>query len=172
MRRFALGMLIFVSVFWAYLVPYAVSRLVPYSYFVTNGRQDAPPKINIDSGVLTYGKDGTPRVRPDWLAQRDFTDYRTIYIYRRTALGPLACGPIKLNDHSDGPFTNRAGVPYDPENPEYSFSLDHWTNFKLRECDLGPGEYVVRTLYRVPFFVWYVTLDFTSNDFEITEVRS
>jgi hypothetical protein len=151
--------------FWAFAVPWYIQRHFTAEAFVTNSRQDGEPRITIDSGPLTYGEDGTPRVRPDWLAHRDFRDFRTVYIYRGNALGPPACAPIDLPEPPGGYTDRKGGV-----QPEDGYSLDRWTAGLLSQCSLKPGAYQVVTEYRVPVLAgWFhVTFSFTSNVFDIT----
>lgn len=166
MRRFATGVTIFAFIFWWWIFPYLVATATPQSFFVTNNRRDGPPRVFIDDGPLVYGDEGSPVVRLDWLAHRQFRDFRTVYIYHDGPNGLTACAPLDLQE-PDGGFTDRA-VSY--QQNDVAFSLDRWTGHLLESCNLKPGKYVVVTEYLVPLLggLFHKTFSLTSDEFNIT----
>jgi hypothetical protein len=166
MYIYALVWLVLSAVGWSFLVPWFIQRYYTVEAFVTNNRQDGPPKINITDGPLIHGEDGSPRVHPDWLVRKGFRDYRTVFVYKDNALGAPVCAPFN-HDEPDGGYNDRAGAV----QPEVGYSLDRWAGGKLDRCEIPPGRYVVVTEYRVPVLAGlsHVTFEFTSNVFEVTE---
>lgn len=129
MRRFVIGVIFFGLVLWGWLVPFAISQLVPKEYFVTD------ISFTIDDSVV-----GTPPVvRAERVVVRDFYATFSSQIREDNVTGAL----IAECSATTEPVKSVAGSP-----PAKGLTLTTWLGG--RECHLDPGTYVVVTDVAIP----------------------
>ena len=128
MKRFALGVLVFAVVFWVWLVPYLIGRLMPVSYYVSDIALVVHDAAEGDPVPMSLAR----------VVHRDFDAAFVSQVRMDSAAGPLVAGC----EGETTPVRSLAGSP-----PAVGLTLHRWLGYP--PCSLEPGKYVLVSEARI-----------------------
>lgn len=149
MKRFGVTVFILAAVFFWFVTPAVIGRMVTPDHFVT-----------VRTVFVEDGVEGQPiRVTPDRTVHRRFVSNRLVQLRRETDAGFALVCRRQVNDVPSEVMTP----------PPADMHLDRWFGIPPNmPCDVKPGRYKIVTDWEIPFWLGSrVTFSVESNVFTI-----